>query len=75
MSEKSSFETFLKWAVVVIVAIAALKVVMAVLGIAWVLGAFLLFRVLPLVLVVWGIVRLVKWLNGDRGSPAGTSTY
>jgi hypothetical protein len=75
MSEKSSFETFLKWAVVVIVAIAALKIVMAVLGIAWVLGAFLLFRVLPLVLVVWGIVKLVQWLQGDRGSHAGTSTY
>lgn len=75
MSDKSSFETFLKWAVVVIVAIAALKVVMAVLGIAWVLGAFLLFRVLPLVLVAWGIVKLVQWLKSDRGSPAGTSTY
>jgi len=75
MSDKSSFETFLKWAVVVILAIAALKVVLAVLGIAWVLGAFLLFRVLPLVLVVWGIVKLVQWLKGDRGSPAGTSTY
>jgi hypothetical protein len=75
MNDKSSFETFLKWAVVVILAIAALKVVMAVLGIAWVLGAFLLFRVLPLVLVVWGIVKLVQWLKSDRNSPAGTSTF
>jgi hypothetical protein len=75
MNDKSSFETFLKWAVVVILAIAALKLVLAVLGIAWVLGAFLLFRILPLVLVVWGIVKLVQWLKSDRGSPADTSTY
>jgi hypothetical protein len=75
MNDKSNFETFLKWAVVVIVAIAALKVLLAVLGIAWVLGGFLLFRVLPLVLVVWGIVKLVQWLNGDRNSRAGTSSF
>lgn len=70
MSENNGFETVLKWAVVVILAIAALKVLAMVLGIAFVLGGFLLFRVLPLVLVVWGGYKLVQWLGGRSSSTA-----
>lgn len=73
MNDKSSFENFLKWAVVVILVIAALKVILTVLGLAWLLGSFLLFRVLPLVLVVWGVLKLVQWLRGDRGAATGTT--
>lgn len=70
MSKNNGFETVLKWAVVVILAIAALKVLMMVLGIAFVLGGFLLFRVLPLVLVVWGGYKLFQWLGGRSSSSA-----
>jgi hypothetical protein len=63
MSETSGFETVLKWAVIAIVAIVALKVVATVLGIAFVIGGFLLGRVLPLILVVWLGYRAVLWLR------------
>lgn len=67
MNDKSTFETILKWTVVVILAIVALKVILTVMGIAFVLGGFLLFRVLPLVLVVWLFFKAVEWLTGkDR---------
>ena len=69
MSDKNTFETILKWTVVVILAIVALKVVLTVMGLAFVLGGFLLFRVLPFVLVVWLFFKAVEWLTGkDRGS-------
>lgn len=69
MSDKNTFETILKWTVVVILAIVALKVLLTVMGIAFVLGGFLLFRVLPLVLVVWLVFKVIEWLTDkDRGS-------
>lgn len=68
MSSNSSFENILKWAVIVIVAIAALKVAATVLGIAFALGGFLLFRILPLVLLVWGVYLVIQWLRGSRGA-------
>jgi hypothetical protein len=71
MSEKSTFETVIKWAVIVILAIVALKVVFTVLGVAFVLGGFLLFRVLPLILLVWIVLRIIGWF---RGSDGGTSS-
>jgi hypothetical protein len=64
MSERNDFETVLKWAVVVILAIVALKVLATVLGIAFVLGGILLFRVLPLVLLAWAVYKAVQWLTG-----------
>lgn len=68
MNDKNTFETILKWTVVVILALVALRVVATVLGIAFVLGGFLLFRVLPLVLVVWLFFKAIEWLRGkDRG--------
>jgi hypothetical protein len=73
MSEKNTFETILKWIVVVILAFAALKVLLGVLGIAFFLGGVLLFRVLPIVLVVWLVVKAIEWLRSDRGS-SPTST-
>lgn len=70
---KSDIETILKWVVVVILGFAALKILLAVLGIAWVFGAFLLFRVLPLVLVVWLVIKAVQWLTGKNGSSSTSS--
>ncbi|HEX8361539.1 MAG TPA: hypothetical protein VF613_15600 [Longimicrobium sp.] len=70
-STNRDLENILKWAVIIIVAIAALKVALAVLGIAWLLGGFLLFRVLPLVLLVWLALKAWEWFRGPRGtSPA-----
>lgn len=66
-SDRITFETILKWTVVVILAIVALKVVVSVLGIAFFLGGFLLWRVLPLVLAVWLILKLVQWASGKNG--------
>jgi apolipoprotein N-acyltransferase len=72
MSEKNSFEQILKWVVVAILAIAALKIALTVLGIAFVLGGFLLFRVLPIVLVIWLAFKAIEWLRGERGGSAST---
>lgn len=74
MSEKSGFESVLKWAVVVILAIVALKVVATVLGIAFVLGGFLLFRVLPLIAIIWVILKVVQWSRGS-GSSGSSSEF
>jgi hypothetical protein len=65
----TDFETILKWAVVIILAIVALKVVATILGIAFVLGGFLLWRILPLVLVAWLVMRLFR---GPRGGTTET---
>lgn len=73
MSEKNTFESILKWVVVVILAFAALKILLGVLSISFFLGGVLLFRVLPIVLVVWLIVKAIEWLRSDRGS-SPTST-
>ncbi|HEX6040253.1 hypothetical protein [Longimicrobium sp.] len=75
-SSNSNFETVIKWVVVVILAIVALKVIASVLGIAFLLGGFLLWRVLPLVLVVWLIYKAIQWLGSDRsGSSSSTTGY
>jgi hypothetical protein len=68
---KTSLESILKWIVVVILAIVALKIVFSVLAIAWVVGGVLLTRVLPLVLLVWLVLKLVEWWKGRNG---GTPT-
>ena len=74
MSEKNTFETILKWIVVVILAFAALKILLTVMGIAFFLGGVLLFRVLPIVLVVWLVFKAIEWLRGNGRGSAPTST-
>jgi high-affinity Fe2+/Pb2+ permease len=66
MEEKSNFETVLKWAVLGILAIVALRIALVVVGVAIGLASFLLFTVLPLVLVVWLVVKAVQWLNRPK---------
>lgn len=73
MNDKSSLETVLKWIVLVILGIAALKIALSVLGIAFALGGFLLFRVLPLVLLVWAVVWVVRSMSGGSRGADGTS--
>lgn len=73
MNDKSSLETVLKWVVLVILGIAALKIALSVLGLAWVLGGILLFRVLPIVLLVWAVVWVVRSMSGSSRGAGGTS--
>jgi hypothetical protein len=70
MSERNDFETILKWVVIAVLALVAFKVATMALGIAFVLGTLLLFRVLPLVLLVWGIWKVVEWLGRGEGNGA-----
>ena len=65
MSERNTIETIIKWVIVAILAVVALKVVAMVLGMAFVLGNVLLFKVLPAVLVIWLILKAVEWFRGD----------
>ena len=75
-SRNTDLENVLKWIVIVILAVAALKIAAAVLGIAWLLGGFLLFRVLPLVVVVWLVLKAYQYFRGSRGtSPAPPSSF
>ena len=69
MSENGTkLENILKWIVLVIAAIVALKLVFGVLAIAWVLGSILLTKILPLVLLVWVVLKLVEWWRTRNGT-------
>jgi hypothetical protein len=77
MSEngRSNLENILKWIVLVILAVVAMKIVFSVFAIAWVLGGFLLTKVLPLVALVWLVLKAVEWFKArnDGPSPADNS--
>ena len=75
MTQRSDWETVIRWIVLAILAVVALKVAVTILGIAWVLGGFLLFKVLPLVLLVWLVLKGIEWFRGRNGggSPPATS--
>ena len=69
MSENSSqLETVLKWIVIVIAAVFALKIVFTVFAVAFVIGGFLLTKVLPLVMLVWLVLKLVEWWKTRNGT-------
>jgi len=69
MSENSTkLERILKWIVLVIAAVIVLKLVFGVLALAWVLGGFLIFKILPLVLLVWAVLKLVEWWRTRNGT-------
>jgi membrane protein YdbS with pleckstrin-like domain len=70
MSENgsSSVETILKWIVLIILAVVALKIVFGVFAIAWVIGGALLTKVLPIVVLIWLIIKGVEWLKDRNGS-------
>jgi hypothetical protein len=50
------------WAIVAVVALVAIKVVFALLGV----GLFLLFKLLPIVLVGWVVVKVWRWLQQPK---------
>jgi hypothetical protein len=69
MSENTTkLETILKWIVLVIAAIFVLKLAFGVLAFAWVIGGILLTKVLPLVLLVWVVLKLVEWWRTRNGT-------
>jgi hypothetical protein len=53
----SPVATLIKWAILVVVAVVALKLVLGLLGIVLGFAAFLLFTVAPIVLVGWLIMK------------------
>ena len=69
MSENSTkLQTILKWIVIVIAAVFALKIVFTVFAVAFVIGGFLLTKVLPLVVLVWLVLKLVEWWKTRNGT-------
>ena len=70
----NTFETVLKWIVMVILAVVALKVVVMILGTAFFIGGFLFYRVLPLVLMVWLALKVFEWLRGKNGGTSSASS-
>lgn len=67
-NSNTDFENVLKWIVIVILAIFALKIVATVLGIAWFLGGFLITKILPLVILVWLVMKAVQYFRGTNGT-------
>jgi hypothetical protein len=56
----------------VILAVVAMKIVFSVFAIAFVVGGVLLTKVLPLVVLVWLVIKAVEWMKGRNcgGEPA-----
>ena len=72
MAQKSNWETVIRWIVLAILAVVALKVLAGVLALAWVLGSVLIWKVLPLVALVWMVMKVLEWMRGKScgGAPA-----
>ena len=68
MHNESKLETILKWIVLVIAAVVALKIVFSVFAIAWLVGGFLLTKILLLVLLVWIVLKLIEWWRSRNGT-------
>jgi predicted signal transduction protein with EAL and GGDEF domain len=71
---RSKLETILKWIVLVILAVVALKVVFSVFALAWLVGGILLTKVLPLVLLVWLVLKVVEWWKSRNGGTPPVET-
>lgn len=63
MKENNSLETVLKWVVLVVLGLVALKLLLAAVNIAFALLGIAV-KLLPLVLLVCAVVWLVRWLRG-----------
>lgn len=71
---KSTLETVLKWIVLVILAVVAMKIVFSVFAVAFVVGGVLLTKVLPLVVLVWLVLKAIEWWKSRNGTtPADNS--
>jgi hypothetical protein len=53
----SLLATLVKWSIVIVIAVVALKLALGLLGIVMGLAAFLLFTVAPVVLIGWLIMK------------------
>jgi hypothetical protein len=53
----SLLATLVKWAIIIVIAVVALKLVLGLLGIVMGLAAFLLFTVAPVVLIGWLVMK------------------
>jgi hypothetical protein len=53
----SLLATLVKWTIIIVIAVVALKLVLGLLGIVMGLAAFLLFTVAPVVLIGWLIMK------------------
>ncbi|MBV9773251.1 MAG: hypothetical protein JO040_04840 [Gemmatimonadetes bacterium] len=69
MKDKSLLSTLLTWLAVGVLAIIALKVVFALLGVTLFLVA-IAFKLLPILLAVWLVMLVVRWFRKDRGPGA-----
>jgi hypothetical protein len=61
----SPVATLIKWAILVVVAVVALKLVLGLLGIVLGFAAFLLFTVAPIALVGWLIMKAWQAFTKD----------
>lgn len=55
----------LTWLAVALLAVAALRLAFFLLGVAWQLGVFLLFTVVPVLLVGWLAVKVFRFFTRD----------
>ncbi|HEX5724630.1 MAG TPA: hypothetical protein VFX98_04145 [Longimicrobiaceae bacterium] len=69
MSERSSFDNIIKWIIVAVLAVLALKVALSVLGLVFFAGA-ILWKLLPIILFAWLVVKAIGWIRGRNGGSA-----
>jgi hypothetical protein len=74
MAQKSNWENVIRWIVLAILAVVALKVLAGVLALAWVLGSVLIWKVLPLVALVWVVMKVLEWMRG-KNCGGGHASY
>lgn len=71
--ERSSFETVIRWVVIVILALVALKVALIALGLAFGLAG-LAWKLLPFVLLVWLVYKGIEWIREKNDPPTTSAT-
>ncbi len=67
--EKSLLGKLITWIVVALVAIAVLKLAFWVVGVAFGLGAWLIFTFGPILLVGWVVMKIIRYFNRPSGYP------
>lgn len=67
-NDRSPLSRLITWLLLAILAIAAVKMAFWLLGVAFGLGAWMLFTVGPLLLAGWLLLKLIRWLGPPRES-------
>lgn len=65
-NNSSPLGTLVTWFVIIVLAVIAFRVATALLGVAMGLAFFLLFNVLPLVIIGWIVLKILRHLFGKR---------